>query len=543
MSSFTQLCDEFIQYDLQSSPEFATWAGVHDYDGELTDQSPQAHAERMRKTREYLSRLDAIDSATLDESARLDHGLLRSTLAGRLVDGEQMRMAERTPDPVLDEFCWGLFALMKRNFASIEERLRNAISRLEKCESVFQSARERLTNPSTIPVAISVSSLKDTIPFFTDSLPLAFQSVEDPVLRVKFNDLCAKAAEEYRRFSVWLEEQKTDPHFAIGEAAYTASLRDAECVNLSVSDILAAGERELERLTEAFRETAKQVDSTKSAAEVFDEISLDHPTPDQLIPFTASMLEDLRSFCVQHDIVTFPNENRCSVEPTPEFSRELTFASMDTPGPLETNSKEAFYNVTTALPEWDAETTEQHMRSYNRYSLTSTSIHEAYPGHYTQFLWQHRWPTTVRKLYGSYSGVEGWAHYVEELMVNLGYMNNDPKLRLGQLQEALLRAVRLVVGIGMHTGDMTLDQGIALFEEKALLERVNAEREARRGTTDPMYSNYTLGKLMLKKLKSDYQEKFPDRSLRQFHDDFLAEGYPPIPLVRQRLLGSVGGIL
>lgn len=543
MSDFRQLCDEIVDFDLTHSPEFATWAGFHERDAEVADHSPGAAETANRARRALRDRLTAINEGDLSPSDQVDHGLALSTLNDNILGHETIRMAERSPDAILEGFCWGIFSLAKRTFAPAETRLRSAIGRLEKAPSVFAAARARLVAPSAIPVDISKSSLRDTIPFFTNSLPRAFAEVTNVELQQRLGELCEQVAGQYREFGGWLETLNADAPFAIGEEAYAANLRDVELVDISPSEVLAAGERELERLSRLFDETAKEIDPSKTPHEVFEEMAADHPAADQLIPYTQGMLEDLRQFCVDRKIVTFPSENRCHITPTPEFARELTFASMDTPGPFETNSTEAFYNVTTALPEWSAETTEQHMRAYNRCALTAISVHEAYPGHYTQFTWQDRWPTKLRKVYGSYSAVEGWAHLAEELMVEQGYMDFDPRFRLGQLHEALLRAVRLIVGISMHCAGMSVETGTNLFMEKAKMERVNAEREARRGTTDPFYCNYTLGKMLLKELRQDYMAANPGGTLLQFHDAFLAEGYPPLPLVRRKLLGEVGRIL
>jgi uncharacterized protein (DUF885 family) len=543
--AFEALCDEIIAADFRRWPEFATASGVHEYDGQVTDHSPAAFQASIRERAGLVRRLEGTDAGGLDDRQRLDRALLLASMREGLIYDEQMRIHERSPAEALDRFGWGLLDLVRRNFAPAEHRMRDLVSRLEQFGKIAHDVRQRVTEPSAIPIDIALSSLKDTIPFFRDTLPRALPEVTDDALRTRLRDEAAKVCEECERLAAWLQEVKPDAHapYAIGAEAYEASLKQAELVDLSLSKVLAAGEAELRRLTEEFTDTARRVDPSRPAREVYEDLAADHPPADKLIEFTESMLEDLRGFCVDKEILTFPGEDRCKVEPTPEFFRELTFASMDTPGPLEQTAREAYYNVTTPLPEWDEERTEQHMRAYNRWALASVSIHEAYPGHYTQFMWQYLWPSRVRKLYGGYSAAEGWAHYVEELFVELGYLDGDPRFKLGQLEEALLRACRYVVGIGLHTGEMTFEQGVRLFEENGHMEHVNAERETRRGTVDPMYCNYTLGKLMLLKLRADYLSAHPGAPLKQFHDAFLALGYPPIPLVRQSLLGEVGSIL
>jgi uncharacterized protein (DUF885 family) len=214
---------------------------------------------------------------------------------------------------------------------------------------------------------------------------------------------------------------------------------------------------------------------------------------------------------------------------------------MDTPGPFEKVATEAFFNVTLPEKSWSEAHTESFMGQFNKGTITSTAIHEVLPGHYAQFLWLSYAPSKVRKLLGCDSNSEGWAHYCEQMLLDEGYGNGDPKLRLGQLQDALLRNARYIVGISMHTGEMTFESAVQFFQDAAYLSESEAEMEARRGTSDPTYLVYTLGKLEILRLRNDYRMKMGSKfNLRQFHDLFLQQGYPPLPIVRETLLGDEG---
>jgi uncharacterized protein (DUF885 family) len=226
------------------------------------------------------------------------------------------------------------------------------------------------------------------------------------------------------------------------------------------------------------------------------------------------------------------------VEETPPFMRALTTASMDTPGAYEKVATEAFFNVTLPEPGWKPAQVEEHLEMFNRGTIISTAIHETFPGHYVQFLWTRRLPTKTRKLLYASSNVEGWAHYCEQMMLDEGYAKGDLKLRLGQLQDALLRDARYIVGIQMHTGVMTMDQGIDFFVKEGMQVRALGERETKRGTADPTYLYYTLGKLEILKLRKDY-----GKPLLQFHDDFMKQGGAPIKIVREALLGNHSPVL
>jgi uncharacterized protein (DUF885 family) len=263
-------------------------------------------------------------------------------------------------------------------------------------------------------------------------------------------------------------------------------------------------------------------------------LSDEHPTPEKLIPAVAQSVENARKFLVEKDLVTIPSEVRPRVEETPPFARSGSFASMDTPGAYETKATEAFYYVTPVEPEWDAKHKEEHLRLYNPYVVAIIDVHEVWPGHYLQFLYAPKFPTKTRKLVFCGTNAEGWAHYAEQMMVDQGFGGGDPKYRLAQLQEALLRDCRYVVGIKLHTQGMTVDEGARVFVEKGFQEPANAYEEARRGAYNPTYLYYTLGKLLIGELSNEYRAK-TGASLKGFHDAFVAQGGLPIPLVRQIL--------
>ena len=246
----------------------------------------------------------------------------------------------------------------------------------------------------------------------------------------------------------------------------------------------------------------------------------------------------MRDFIISHHLVTIPSPVLPILEETPPFMRATTFASMDTPGPYETVAKEAFFNVTIPEKSWTPERTESFMGQFNYGTILSTAIHEAYPGHYVQFLWMPRIQSRVRKLLGASSNAEGWAHYCEQMMLDEGY-SKDPKMRLGQLQDALLRDARYIVGIEMHTGKRTFDQAIDFFVKEGYQPHEVGVVETKRGTADATYLYYTLGKLQILKLREDYKKMRGSQfSLEEFHNRFLQQGFPPIKIVRKAMLGN-----
>lgn len=542
-----ELAQRLAQMYLERFPELATYLGVHDYDHEVFDYSEVARDAEIRTLYSYLQELQSIPREQLEPERALDHAMVEHEIRHRLIDLESWRSWTHDPDVPNNIVVGGVFPLAKRSFAPPEERLRAVVSRLKQAPTIFAHAKQQLTEPARVPTEIAVQQVRSTVGFFEKSLPTAFAQVQDTALLNEFEEVNRQVIALYHQYACWLETEalpRAEHPFSIGERHYSLRLKWGEGVELPLNKLVEVGKQELQRLQEEFTTTAMRIDPHRAPREVLDEMVKDHPDAQGLIPFTQQMLEELRQFCIDRDIVTIPSEVRCKVEETPEFMRELTFASMDTPGPFEEVATEAFYNVTLPSPNWSPEDIEGHLRAFNRYNLTAISIHEAYPGHYVQFLWLKHAPTRLRKMLGSYSNAEGWAHYCEELFMELGYRVEDPRYRLAQLHEALLRACRYVVGFGMHTQGMSLEEAIQLFVQQAHMEPINAEREAKRGTVDPMYCNYTLGKLMLLKLRDDLKRNQANGfSLRAFHDSYLKAGFPPIPLLRLQMLGEIGEVL
>jgi hypothetical protein len=268
-------------------------------------------------------------------------------------------------------------------------------------------------------------------------------------------------------------------------------------------------------------------------------IGREHPSAGGLVGDTRSELDRIRAFVRTENILTPPSRENLSVNETPEYARSTSFASMDSPGAFERVATEAYYYVTPPDSQWDENRREEHLSFYNRYALPIISIHEVYPGHYYQYLALKQSPSRVRVALGSASFTEGWAHYCEQMLLDEGFGGNNPKLRFAQLSMALLRLCRYLVGLRLHTAGMSYEQGVEFFIREGYQERVNAEREARRGTLDPTYLVYTLGKMQILKLREDYHERIGDAfNLKVFHDHLLSYGMPPVKIIRLAMLGG-----
>ena len=411
----------------------------------------------------------------------------------------------------------------------------------------FDAARANLKNPPRIYSEIALQQLPGIISFFQKDVPVAFKGVTDQKLLAEFkrtNNAVITALEQYQKFVREELSPVSKGDFAIGAENYQKKLMYDEMVDVPLESLLKSGYDDLHKNQQQLKMTAAQIDPSKTPEEVLAALASDQPAPDQLLDAFKSNFNGLRTFIEQKHIVRLPSQEWPVLRETPPFARALTFASMNSPGPFERVSTEAFFNVSLPERTWTPEQVSQHMAFFNRYAITDIAIHEAFPGHYTQFLFVRNVPSKVRKLLGCSSNAEGWAHYAEQMMLDEGYRNGDPKLRMAQVQQAMIRDARYVVGISMHTGKMSLDQAIDFFMKEAKMPRGPAEREAKRGTSDPTYLVYTLGKLEIMKLRDDFKKvKGTNFKLDQFHEEFLRQGYPPIKLIRRVLLGNDGPVL
>jgi uncharacterized protein (DUF885 family) len=319
-------------------------------------------------------------------------------------------------------------------------------------------------------------------------------------------------------------------------------LATGEGLDAPLSRIAAIGQANLEDNLARIKELAQSIAPGRSVSEIVEEIGRNHPQAQQLIPETRGMLEDIRQSLIDFDVITVPSEDRCQVIETPTYMR-YAFAAMDSAGALETRATESFYYVTPVEDDWTDKQAEEWLSNFNYDTLKIISVHEVYPGHFVHHLHNRygRELPLVNRVATAYSFTEGWAHYTEQMILETGYGEGQPKLLLTQLLEALVRNCRYMCSLRMHTEKMTLDEATKFFMENAYMAELPARREALRGTFDPGYLNYTLGKLMILKLRKDYQrEQVGAYNLKEFHDRLLSFGGPALPLLRPALLMNPG---
>ena len=549
---YEAVAEEYIKGYLGAHPLEGTALGLHEYDGKITDYSRLALDAELSRLRRFDDRLSKFDASKLSPRQSIDLRILQAAVKKDLFEMQDMSVFER--NPMVYARAADVSVYIKRNFAPLEDRVRSLVAIESQIPNILIAAKTNLNDVLPKPyVELAIQIAKGSVDFLKKDLVAAVGNLKDEQLRGAFHEANRKAANALNDYAAWLEREKlpkASMDFALGEEKFRRFLAQTELVDLPPQRILEIGMEQLKAEQTAFAEAAKKIDPNKSTIEVFKQIQGEHPTPQNLIPDVAKDLDKIRKYVLNRRLVSIPSDVRAKVKETPQYLRATSFASMDTPGPFEKRANEAYYYVTPSGNDWPEKQKEEWVTAFNYYTSDVMSIHEAYPGHYVQFLHLNASPASkVEKIFGSYAFVEGWAHYCEKMMLDEGYgssTNSTPseddvkraaKYRMAQADEALLRLCRLCVSIRIHTQDMSIDQATKFFQQNCYYEEKPARQEAMRGTYDPGYLNYTLGKLQILKLRDDYKAQQGDEfSLQRFHNELLNHGMPPIRLLREIML-------
>ncbi len=557
VTAFRALADQYFEQTyFKYAPTAGTLAGFHQYDSLLEDYSGAAIKDQIASLRSFEKKFADVTGSQLDQVSQDDLTLLRNNIQSTLLMLDVIRPWEKNPDNYSGGITNSAFSLMERKFASQDERLKSLVAREKQMTAAFVAARRNLKNPPRIYTEIAIAQLPGIISFFKSDVPLAFERATDATSKAEFTKSNAEVIAALESYENWLKTDllpRSNGDYRIGAKAFQDKLHFDEMVDTPLAQLLEIGRADLHKNQADFNRIAKEVEAAKTPRQTLEELGAAHPAPDHLLQSFRDTFDGLIQFIQQKHIITIPSDIRPILEETPPFMRAITFASMDTPGPFEKIAHEAYFNVTLPEKGWTSQHVSEYMASFNIGTIVSTSVHEAYPGHYIQFLWVPEAPSKVRKLIGASTNVEGWAHYCEQMMLDAGYgqpgagardAREAKLLRLGQLQDALLRDARFIVGIQMHTGNMSFDQAVDFFVKEGYQSRESALVETKRGTSDPTYLYYTLGKLEILKLRVDVQKKQGESfSLQQFHDNFMRQGFPPIAIVRRAILGDASPAL
>ena len=474
-AEFAVFVDEYFDALYATNPSQGTGMGFHQYDPKLEDVSAASVQQRIQSLKTLLSRLEALRAGRLTQDEAIDAEVLNGQILSELQELETLQSWKKNPIIYVGLPGGAIDALIKRDFAPPAERLKSVISRLKAIPAILKAMRQNVQNPPKEFTDLAIRVSGGSVGFFKETLAQwAKEAAGNDTTAFREFELANRAViEAMTQSNAWLRKElapKSKGNYAIGTESFSKKLLYEELVNLPLDKILSIGEANLQKDYEAFLEAARKINPAKPPAEVMKSVSSDHPNEKDLIPFAKRTVESIRQFLIDKKIVSVPSEVRPTIMETPPYARSGSYASMDTPGAYETKATEAFYYVTPVEKEWDAKHKEQHLRLFNAPVMDLITIHEAYPGHYVQFLFVKQFPTKTRKLISCGTNVEGWAHYTEQMMLEEGFGKDNPKIRLAQLSEALLRDCRYIVGIKLHTQGMTVEEGAKFFIEKGFAE-------------------------------------------------------------------------
>ena len=543
------LRDRFIEEYLKANPFFAAQSGRHEFDGQMDDLSAAGLAHEVERLHAARTAIAAVDAAALPPQERFERDD-----ALRVIDND-LYLREKARAPFTNP-AWYINAIdpdvyLNRNYAPLDVRMKAYISYARTIPGITANIRANLSAP--LPrsfVEFAVNSFGGYAEFFRNDVSPIFAAVKDADLQKQLVDADAAAAQAMSVLKDYYVAQRrtaTDK-FALGKELFAAMLEDTERVTVPVEQIEAVGKADLERNTAALKAECDRYLPKATLKACIAKMESNKPAGGA-VAAARVLLGQLRDFIVANHVVTIPSQEEAKVAEAPPYNRG-NFAFIQVPGAYD-KGVSAVFNIAPADPKWTAAEQAAYVPGIAR--LTFTSIHEVWPGHFLQFLYSNSNPSKLEGLWVSYAFAEGWAHYGEEMMVEMGFADNKPEMHIAQIKDALLRNVRLLSAIGMHTHGMTQAESERMFLDKAFADAGNARQQAARGTYDPEYLKYTLGKLIIRKLRADWVARqlagktatpAEERQLwHDFHDKLLSYGGPALPLLRAQMLGEEGAVL
>ncbi|MCH2411077.1 DUF885 domain-containing protein [Myxococcota bacterium] len=541
-----QLLDEYVSYLHETNPTIAGLDGIHEYDDLLEDPSKESIEAQIRELGGWSRRLEGILSSTLTSREKRERKVLADNIDARLFQLEQIRPWQSNPLHYAETLATSLSSQVLFNYAPVSDRARRLVSKLRQVPRFLDAAQENISDPPGLFVRVGLESLEGVLLFVERDLPKVFRNLDDMHILGDLADASTLASNALRNYLVHLRDTvapRSRASFRLGADRFSTKLRLEEGIETSAQHLLEIASAELQEKKDEFQSVASEL--AGGSAKAWETLKGRHPGADELLAVAEGQLNTLLTFIRRKRLMKVPEHPLPIVAPTPDFYR-WTFASLWSAGPYESKSLPAYYYVTNVDPSWAAEKQEQHLRDLNHASLWSISMHEVFPGHFLHAEHLRLLENPLRKsnLFAPVSVTEGWAHYCEQMMLEEGFERGNTEIRLGQLSVSLLRLARTVVGIRLHTEDLSVEQGVRFFREEAFLEEGTARQEAERGTFNPSYVMYSIGKQMLNKLRADYKSMMGDKfSLGAFHNQFLSQGVLPFWLHRELMLGDTGTLI
>jgi hypothetical protein len=546
-AAWTGFVVSYVEETFKAQPMFAVQQGRHEFDGRMPDLSRDGIAVETRRLQSARATAQAFASESLESSQRFERDYLLAEIDSELFWLDKAPAPFRNPAWYVNQLDPEVY--LSREYASLQQRLPGYIGYAQAIPGIVADIEANLRTP--LPrsfVEYAVRAFGGFADFYASEVPRVFAAVTDVAAQKQLATANAAAIRAMRELRDWFVAQRkgANEDYALGAEVYAAMLRDTDSVDMPVAAIKAAGEADIARNTVMLKEACAAFAPGQDIPACVAKVGV-RKSPGGPVAGARAKLDELRAFVRQQDLVTVPSDEQAAVAESPPYNRGNS-AYIIIPGPYE-KKVASVYSITPPDPSWSRK--EQLEYVQGEAPLLNTTVHEVWPGHFQQFLHSNRVPSIVGRLYVGYDFAEGWAHYAEELMWDAGLGAGNPENHIAQLTDALWRDVRLLSSIGLHTEGMTVEQSEKLFRDVAFKDAGTARQQAARGTYDPAYLNYTLGKLQILKLREDWiarqraagADSEPRQYWKAFHDQFLSYGGPPIPLVRRAMLPDDRGPL
>ena len=543
--AFAAVVDGFLEEFARMNPSIAAGNGLHQHDDTLEDFSAAGIRGQVATWQRLRSALQAVPLEGLTPDERVDHRIMAGLIDGWLLDLDTVKSWQKNLMIYASAVSSGVHNLMTMESSPADLRARRLIAKLAGVPALLAPADANLTDPPRVMAERGVRMFRGAAGMLRNDVPLAFAGLQDAGLKASLAQATTSAATAIDAFVDRFERErlpKAAGAYAVGRETLEARYRAEELIDVPAPQLLAIGERELETAERAFIEAAAQVDPRRHALGVWEQILQDHPRRGQLVPAAQKAVDALQTFVTTKGLVALPSKEPVVVAAAPPY--DLGLASMHSSPPLEATPVKSYFYITDAQADWDAARQDAWLQKFNIPALTVITAHEVMPGHYVHSLFMRKTPGKIRRIWIGLnpfpqpsSGQDGWAHYAEQLVLDEGFMADDPRYRMAQLSEAMTRICRLISGIQLHTGTWTVDEAAKLFELRAHLPPPAARQEAERGTYDPTYGGYFLGKLQALKLRDDVRARQGAAfDLRRFHEQVMTNGIAPWWAHRQLLL-------
>ena len=535
---------EIVNRFKKSNQRYCQFQGVKDSYGKVDDYNKDSFNKRiveLKRDIQYL-REDMTNIEKTSGIAKIDLLTLYQVLENELFQLEELKDYKKNPNVYLGPLETIQSIYIARSYAPLTERVRHILATEKTFLTIIKQAPINL-DPilAKVKIHLTVQSANSLIAYLRDELLEEIVKIEEKELIEEWSKVNVEVVKAIENYIKLLQEEylpKGTEEFALGTEKYLKMLEKSDGIKISIEKLLKVAEEDLDKNYSALMTIKKEL-----GEEEFKKTHEEHPREEELVQETEKSMQRAKEFITEKKLVSIPFNETCQVIETPGPMRATTFAAMN-PANIaeESEATESYYYITPPDKKWTEEEREDYMKTFNRGTLETVTVHEVWPGHFLHFLHIKRLSPLARLLSDSYATIEGWAHYTEELAIEYNYEKINPiQFRIGQLTDALIRNCRFVASIKMHNYGMKFEEAKNLFIEKALLSEKGSEMEAKRGTVDPMYIKYTLGKLIIKKIREDYKkEKGTEFEIREFHDTFMSYGGIPLALIRKSILEKNG---